>query len=50
MRKKLNLIVLTNLVFGALAMRNIRVMAKLDDVTHQIEPGEAWWCDLLSKT
>ena len=47
---KLNLIALTDLVSGALAMHGIRITAKFDGVTYQMEPGEAQWRDPLSGT
>ena len=49
-RKKLNLIALTDLISRALAMHNIRVITKLSSVTHQVEPDEAWWHNSSSRT
>ena len=42
MKKKLNLITLMDFVFGTLAIHNIRVIIKLNGVTHQMESGKAW--------
>ena len=42
MKKKLNLIALTDPVFEALVIYNSRIMAKFDSVTNQVELGEAW--------
>ena len=38
MRKELHLIALTNLESETLAIPSIRVMVKLGDITHQLEP------------
>ena len=36
------MIALTNLISGALAIHGIKVIAKLDGMTHGVEPGKAW--------
>ena len=41
MKRKFNSITLTDLMFEALVMHSIRVTAKLDSETYQVEPSEA---------
>ena len=50
MKKKFNLIALTDLIFRALAMFGIKITIKLDDVTHWVKLGETLWHDLSNKT
>ena len=49
MKKKLYLIALTDHVSRALAMLSIKIIAKLNIVTHQVEPSKAWWYDSLNR-
>ena len=39
-KRKLNLIALTNLISGALAIHSIRVIAELNSMIHWVEPDE----------
>ena len=47
MKRKFNLIALTNLISGALVIYGIKVLAKLDGITHQMKPK--YWFESKKK-
>ena len=49
MRKKFNLIALTDFISEILIIYSIRVIKKFNDITHQVKSDKVWWYNLLNR-